>query len=64
VLRLVAEGRSMKAIARLLGISRRTVESHKYELMRKLSASSTAELVLIAMRMHLIRSPIADMPES
>jgi DNA-binding NarL/FixJ family response regulator len=63
VLRLVAEGRSMKAIARILGISRRTVESHKYELMRRLSASSTAELVLIAMRMRLIRSPIADLTD-
>jgi DNA-binding NarL/FixJ family response regulator len=64
VLRLVAEGRSMKAIARILGISRRTVESHKYELMRKLNATSTAELVLIAMRMRLIRSPIAEVSES
>ena len=60
VLRLVAEGHSLKAMARILGISRRTVESHKYELMRKLHVSTTAELVLVAMRMRIISTPIAE----
>ena len=60
VLRLVAEGHSLKAMARILGISRRTVESHKYELMRKLHVSTTAELVLVAMRMRIISTPLAE----
>jgi DNA-binding NarL/FixJ family response regulator len=59
VLRLVAEGHSLKSMARILGISRRTVESHKYELMRKLNVTTTAEVVLIAMRMRVIPSPLA-----
>lgn len=54
VLQLVAEGHSMKGIARELEISRRTVESHKYEIMRKIGASSTAELVLSAVRLGLV----------
>jgi DNA-binding NarL/FixJ family response regulator len=62
ILRLVAEGNSLKAMARTLGISRRTVESHKYELMRKLGVSSTAELVVIAIRMGIVRSPVPIAP--
>src|SRR5262249_27450028 len=50
VLQLVAEGRSMKEIARLLQISRRTAESHKYALMHQLGIESTAELVRYAIR--------------
>lgn len=59
VLQLVAEGRSLKAMARILNISRRTVESHKYELMRTLGVSSTAELVLTAIRLGVIPAPTA-----
>jgi DNA-binding NarL/FixJ family response regulator len=59
VLQLVAEGRSLKAMARILNISRRTVESHKYELMRSLGVSSTAELVLTAIRLGVIPAPSA-----
>lgn len=57
VLQLVAEGMSLKAIARELDISRRTVESHKYELMRNLGVSTTAELVLAAIRLGVIAIP-------
>jgi DNA-binding NarL/FixJ family response regulator len=57
VLQLVAEGRSLKAMARILNISRRTVESHKYELMRTLGVGSTAELVLTAIRLGVIPVP-------
>jgi DNA-binding NarL/FixJ family response regulator len=45
VLRLVAAGRTMKEIAAALKLSRRTVESHKYEMMQTLGVSTTAELI-------------------
>ena len=35
----------MKEIAAALQLSTRTVETHKYEMMRRLGVSSTAELV-------------------
>lgn len=54
ILQLTAEGRSMKQIARLLGISRRTAESHKYQLMRTLGVGSTPQLVRHAIRLGLI----------
>jgi hypothetical protein len=44
----------MKEIAAGLGISRRTVESHKYQLMATLDAHSTADLVRHALRLGLI----------
>lgn len=50
VLRLIAEGKRMKEIALILGLSRRTVESHKYELMNALGVRTTAELIRYALR--------------
>ncbi|WP_339951726.1 LuxR C-terminal-related transcriptional regulator [uncultured Albimonas sp.] len=41
----VVEGRTAKQIARLLGISHRTVEVHRAGVMRKLGARNVAELV-------------------
>ncbi len=54
VLQLVAEGHSMKQVAALLHVSRRTAESHKYLVMELLGVHSTAELVLHAIRLGLI----------
>jgi DNA-binding NarL/FixJ family response regulator len=56
VLRLIAEGRRMKEIAALLQLSTRTVETHKYEMMRALSVRSTAELVRYAIHLGLMAS--------
>ena len=50
VLRLVASGLTMKEVAAELNLSRRTVETHKYEMMETLGVRSTAELVQYAMR--------------
>src|SRR5262249_51568737 len=44
VLRLIAEGRTMKEVAAALRLSRRTVETHKYEMMHALGMRTTAEL--------------------
>jgi DNA-binding NarL/FixJ family response regulator len=54
VLRLIAQGHTMKEIAALLGISTRTAESHKYEMMEALGIGTTAELVQYAMKLGLI----------
>lgn len=54
VLRLIAQGGTMKVIAAELGISTRTAESHKYEIMAVLGAKTTAELVQYAMKLGLI----------
>jgi len=54
VLRLIVEGRRMKEIAATLDLSTRTVETHKYEMMRVLGVSSTAELVRYAIEHRLI----------
>jgi DNA-binding NarL/FixJ family response regulator len=54
VLRLLAQGRTMKEIGQLLNITTRTNESHKYEIMRNLGVKTTAELIRCAIRMNLV----------
>jgi len=44
----------MKEVAAALGLSTRTVETHKYEMMRALGVESTAELVRYAIQIGLI----------
>ncbi len=50
VLKLIASGLSGKAIARELGISPKTVETHRVRLMAKLNLHSVAELVRYAVQ--------------
>jgi len=54
VLQLLAEGHSMKEIARILDISARTVAFHKYSMMAELGIKSSAELVQLAVKQHVI----------
>jgi DNA-binding NarL/FixJ family response regulator len=54
VLQLLAEGHTMKEIARVLKITPRTVAFHKYSMMEQLGVTSSAELVQIAIRQHLV----------
>jgi DNA-binding NarL/FixJ family response regulator len=49
VLQLIAEGKAMKQIADILGISVRTVEFHKNGIMEELGVRSTAELTRYAL---------------
>ena len=55
VLQLVAEGKTTKEVASLLGVSIKTAESHRSSLMEKLSIHETAGLVRYAIRIGLIR---------
>jgi len=56
IVQLVAEGKTAKEIGAILGISARTVESHKYELMEALGLERSAELVQFAIKHGLIES--------
>jgi DNA-binding NarL/FixJ family response regulator len=50
VLQLLAEGQSAKQIAAVLGISTRTVEFHKYQMMEALGIQTNAELIHFAIK--------------
>ncbi len=56
VVQRLAEGRSNKEVASDLGVSTRTVESHRNHIMRKMNFNSFSELVRFAVRNHLVDS--------
>jgi DNA-binding NarL/FixJ family response regulator len=60
IIRLLAEGKSNKETAALLGITVRTVETHRSKIMLKLGLRSLAELIHYAMRHGLASAPSAS----
>jgi DNA-binding NarL/FixJ family response regulator len=56
VAQLIAEGESNKKIARRLGISIKTVESHRAAAMRKAGVRTAAEFVRFAIKHNLIQA--------
>ena len=54
IVQLIAEGRSSKEAADALGISVKTVETHRVNLMRKLELHSVSELVHYAIRNQIV----------
>lgn len=54
VLQLIAEGRSSKEVASILGISVKTANFHRFEVKKKLGVRSIAELAAFAARSGLI----------
>jgi two-component system, NarL family, response regulator NreC len=56
VLQLVAEGKTTKEIAGVLGVSIKTADSHRARIMRKLDIHDTAGLVRFAIRRGLIHA--------
>lgn len=54
ILQLLAEGKSNKYISDLLSLSIKTVETHRANIMRKLGFKSITDLVLYAVRNHII----------
>lgn len=57
VYRMLAEGKSNKEIAALLGLSLHTVETHRNRIMEKLRLHNAAELVLSAVERGLVGLP-------
>jgi len=55
VLQLVAEGKTTKEVAGVLGVSVKTAESHRSRLMSKLNIHETAGLVRYAIRRGLVQ---------
>lgn len=55
IVQLLAEGNSSKKISALLGISVKTVDTHRVTLMRKLGAHSIVDIVRYAIRNNLVQ---------
>jgi len=57
VAKLLAEGRTVRSAAEILGLSIKTVDAHKFNLMRKLGIHNKAELVMWAIQKRVVRMP-------
>lgn len=57
VIKMLAEGNSVKNVAALLGLSVKTVEAHKFNLMRKLDIHNKAQLVTYAIQKKIVKMP-------
>jgi DNA-binding NarL/FixJ family response regulator len=55
VLQLIAEGKTTKEVAVALGCSVKTAETHRTNFMHKLQLHSVSEVVMYAIRNHIIR---------
>jgi DNA-binding NarL/FixJ family response regulator len=55
IVQLIAEGKATKEVADVLGISVKTAETHRSNLMRKLKLHSTADLVRYAIRNQIVQ---------
>jgi two-component system response regulator NreC len=58
ILKFLAEGESVKEIASGLNLSVKTVEAHKFNLMRKLDIHNKAHLVQYAIQKKIIKIPV------
>lgn len=57
VLKLLAEGQTVRGAASLLGVSNKTVDAHKFNLMRKLGIHNKAQLVMWAIQRRVVKIP-------
>jgi DNA-binding NarL/FixJ family response regulator len=62
VLQLVVEGKSTKEIGEILHVSSKTVEFHKYRMLKRLGLHSTVELARYAVERHML-GPSSDKSE-
>jgi two-component system, NarL family, response regulator NreC len=58
VMKLLAEGHTVRQAAGVLGVSIKTVEAHKFNLMRKLDIHNKAQLVTAAIQKKIVRVPL------
>jgi DNA-binding NarL/FixJ family response regulator len=56
IVQLIAEGKATKEVAELLGISVKTADTHRTNLMRKLNLHSAADVVRYAIRNQIIQA--------
>jgi DNA-binding NarL/FixJ family response regulator len=54
VVKLLAEGKSNKEVASMLGVSTRTIESHRNHIMHNMKFASFSELIRFALRTHVV----------
>ncbi len=59
VMKLLAEGNTVKKAAAILGVSVKTVEAHKFNLMRKLDIHNKAQLVTVAIQKKILPMPVS-----
>jgi two-component system response regulator NreC len=59
VMKLLAEGNTVKKAAAVLGVSVKTVEAHKFNLMRKLDIHNKAQLVTVAIQRKILALPVS-----
>jgi two-component system, NarL family, response regulator NreC len=57
VVKLLAEGKTVRAAANDLGLSSKTVDAHKFNLMRKLGIHNKADLVMWAIQKKVVKVP-------
>lgn len=58
VLKLLVEGRTVRSAASSLGVSTKTVDAHKFNLMRKLGVHNKVDLVMSAIQMGVVKVPV------
>jgi DNA-binding NarL/FixJ family response regulator len=59
VVQLLAEGNTTKEVAAVLGMSVKTAETHRSNIMRKLSFHTVSQLVLYAVRNNIVQVPVS-----
>lgn len=66
IVQLLAEGKSGKEAATHLSVSVKTIDTHRTNIMRKLNLHSVTELVLYAIKNHMVQvvAPPRNPPES
>lgn len=66
VIQLLAEGKSTKEVASILGLSVKTAETHRSNIMGKLGLHSVSELVLYAVRNNIVQAeaPAPDVTDT
>ena len=57
VVKMIAEGNSAREIAGVLGLSVKTIEAHRFNLMRKLDIHNKAQLVTYAIQKRIVHVP-------
>ncbi len=58
ILKFLAEGKTVRSVATMLGLSIKTVDAHKFNLMRKLGIHNKAELVMWAIQKKVVKVPV------